>query len=108
MAREITNVLAGFSLAVVAAAILFAWAVNAARVSLPQPGTDRRASSAAMLFDRHCGNCHDATDIGRTIREAADPSAYESELESFLAGHGDASPADDRQILDYLRGTAGR
>jgi mono/diheme cytochrome c family protein len=72
------------------AALLFGWLTSRSRPEL-QPA----AASGEALFARHCSACHDAAALPA-------PGAG-TDLEAFLASHGDASPAEDRRIGEFLR-----
>lgn len=78
----------------------FAWLAGRGPVAPPESlGAD--AARGAALFLSHCASCHTAGDL-RTSLEG--PAARRAEVEQFLADHGDAADAEDRQILDYLAG----
>mgnify|MGYP001446468290 CR=1 FL=1 len=59
---------------------------------------------AADAFREKCGRCHPAEVLSRRLRESADPAATRRDFEALLASHGDASPGENRAILDWLSG----
>lgn len=86
------------AIVLVGCAALFAWLVG--REAEPAPAT--LASEGAAPFQEYCASCH-AEERLRPLVAAAD-SARRLELERFLRSHGRSSDAEDRLILDYLRG----
>ena len=99
-------------LAVVLGAVFLLWAGVCAWIvggdpapasESPTPGP-AALTPGAGLFARHCASCH-TVDSMRTAAGADPDGTRRLELEQFLDGHGQASADEDRQILDYLRGS---
>lgn len=81
---------------------VFAWlvrdeppAVPSTPAAAPTPVPD-----GASLFDRRCGPCHEAADLGQQLRDGGD--ATRVRWEAFLRDHAEATDAEDRLILEYL------
>jgi mono/diheme cytochrome c family protein len=71
----------------------------------PQPAAPATVQdeSGDALYARHCAACHEVTDMRSRAGRDTDPSRRAS-LETFLAGHSDASATENRRILDFLSG----
>lgn len=81
-------------------AVVFAWIVRPVPAAGPQPLSPQVAGGAA-LFERHCASCH-TVEAMRAAVAAGAAGSRRAELERFLERHGDATPDEDRQILEYL------
>ena len=105
--RLTSGLLAG---GLVAVALGFAWlatpgpaGTGAIAGPAPAEGASPAPDPAAALFAAQCGACHTADSLARRYREAGDVPALDRRFESFLDDHGEATPAEDRQILDWLK-----
>jgi mono/diheme cytochrome c family protein len=112
--RLTSGLLAG---GLVAAALGFAWLATpgptgaGAGAGTPAGSTPAAAPAeaatgsdpAAALFAAQCGACHTVESLARRFRDARDVPALDRRFESFLGDHGEATPAEDRQILDWLK-----
>ena len=71
-------------------------------VTAPAPAPAARSSSdGAALFEAHCTPCHAADDLRPAL---AGNGTARAAMEAFLADHGDATPEEDRPIVEYLGG----
>lgn len=86
----------------VLAAGVFAWLVRDEPPSQPAPraAAPPDAPAGAALFERHCAQCHDASDLGEQLRAGGEPTR--AKWGAFLEEHGDAGTEADRLILEYL------
>ncbi len=94
--RRFAMVLALFFLG---AAGAFTWVVGRERTA-PHPAAEPASPAAASVFDERCGSCHTLAELSATLR--AGGSVRRLEVERFLDQHAEASPEEDRLILDYL------
>jgi mono/diheme cytochrome c family protein len=88
----------------VAASSTFAWLAS-------RPGaTPERDSSPPIdgerVFAGACASCHAARELADRLRAAADVETAAREMETFLADHGEATGAEDRAIVAFLRALA--
>jgi mono/diheme cytochrome c family protein len=93
--RRLTVVVA---IAFLLSAVAFAWLVRdepAAASTAQQP-----LEASAILFGRYCAACHAADDLRLQLRTGDSDTL--GPVETFLRGHGDATDAEDRLIVDYL------
>ena len=97
--REVQRFSRTVAAVLVTAAMLFAWFMSRHRVDT---ALDAQASQGAQLFAAHCSTCHNVDDVLTPLRASANPEAELSDLEEFLATHGDSSRADDQLIREYF------
>jgi mono/diheme cytochrome c family protein len=83
-----------------AASLAFAWLAGRPRATTgraPAPYGER-------AFADHCRGCHEAEELAGPLRSAADAAAAAAAMEAFLSEHGESSAAEDRAIVEFLRG----
>lgn len=85
----------------IACAMLFG--VVASRRTVPRSATQDATSSGAAAFRRYCASCHTVQAIRPSIVSVP---GRRGEMELFLLGHGSASEAEDRLILDFIESQA--
>lgn len=85
-----------------AATGLFAWLVSRPPAAAG-PAPDAVPARGASLFQTHCASCHTLESVRPAVLGLP---ARRTEIEQFLADHGEASEAEDRLILDYLEAAA--
>jgi mono/diheme cytochrome c family protein len=69
-------------------------------VTEPAPAAPS-SSDGAALFEAHCTPCHAADDLRPAL---AGNDTARAAMDAFLADHGDATPEEDRLIVEYLGG----
>jgi cytochrome c len=98
----VTRIVVSLVILWIAAVVVFAWAVRQPVVAPVEPAVEREGPTGEALFARHCAMCHDAADIGRAYREAADRQAAAAALAEFLVDHYGPGPEGNARIADYL------
>lgn len=87
---------------------LFAWMApprtDAAREEERTPQSAPSVTDGETLFARHCASCHTPEDVASTLGIGAERAQRMGEFETFLQDHGEATPHEDRLILEYLAG----
>ena len=98
--RLVTRASFAITVALVSASLAFAWLAGRERAE--EPASTHAQGERA--FATCCEACHDAGELAERLR-ASGPGGVAT-LETFLAGHGGASPAEARAIVEYLREAA--
>lgn len=89
---------------IVAAMALFGWHEAGCRSQKTTAVATDTAAPGAALFQKYCAKCHSSAKLAESITQAPDRTARHAEITRFLQSHGDASPEEDRQIVNYLGG----
>lgn len=87
---------------VIGFALLVARTQPPADGAVERTGIPREGGEGSALFETHCGRCHSAASLARTLAESNDPEALAGQWEVFLERHGKASAEQDRIIVRYL------
>jgi len=97
---------AGFTLALLACAVVTGWLAHARRRVVPvdasQPSSPT-APSGAELWARHCATCHEVEDLAPQLRGERG-AALALEWIEFLEDHGEGEAREDRAVLAFLAG----
>jgi mono/diheme cytochrome c family protein len=91
----------------VAASSTFAWLASRSRATPERPERDSSPPiDGERVFAGACASCHAARELADRLRAAADVETAAREMETFLADHGEATGAEDRAIVAFLRALA--
>jgi mono/diheme cytochrome c family protein len=59
-------------------------------------------ATPAELFARHCGGCHDASELASGLASGSDRAEGVLDMLDLLEQHGAGAPGEDRAIVRFL------